>query len=73
MNEVKQAYRQNVAVLLARRISCVPKAKIEEHQLRLDLGGPIDVRNPLEFNVVHLVRVCNINFGIIKGPGLDAT
>ena len=42
-----------MTVLLARGITSVPEAEIEEHELRLDLGRPIYVCNPISDQMHH--------------------
>ena len=48
-----------MAVLLARGITSVPEAEIKEHELRLYLGRPIYVCNPMYFrsNAVVLLHI----------------
>ena len=42
-----RSYRLNVSVLLAGGITGVPQAEVEEDELRLYLGRPIHVCNPV--------------------------
>ena len=66
-----------MTVLLARGITSVPEAEIEEHELRLDLGRPIYVCNPISDQMHHastllggssFARFCQQEFGEFPRP-----